>query len=354
MMVAVADRSIRVLVVDDSVSNRKEIVGMLRSTSGEFAVIGEASNGEEALRLALEKEPQAITLDLEMPVMDGFTFLRILMAQKPIPVIIVSSYANQQNVFKALELGAVDFIAKPPPRSGGMGAMRQDLFSKLRLVRSLRIASLDRPRARKVEPAGLQIGKTIGIVAVGASTGGPSSLLALFERLPPDLPLAYLVAQHMPPSFTRAFAERLDHTLPLKVTEADGGERIEAGRVYIAPGGKNLTVEKRGDSLVVRVSASAGKYVPSIDALFESAAKAVGPALLAIVLTGMGDDGSSGVLRVKSHGGRILAESEKTAVIFGMPGEAVRTGQVDRICRLDEMPEEIVRFARRLSDPSAD
>lgn len=348
----------RALVIDDSAYNRQAIVQMLESDPN-IQVVGRASNGEEGLKQTLALKPDVITLDLEMPKMDGFTFLRILMSRSPTPVIVISSYSRKQNVFKALELGALDFIAKPTRYlSPELHKIRDELVEKVSVVRMLRVPIQPKQFA-EVEPpaAGRQPGGSapasgsadrLGLVVIGASTGGPPALQRLFQMLSRQLPVACLVAQHMPESFTRAFAERLDRYTGLMVREAAGGEALAAGRVYVAPGGKHLRIVCRDSSLVTEVvdGEESDKYVPSIDMLFSSAAEVAGSDVLAILLTGMGTDGCEGVRAVKAAGGKTVAESEETAVIFGMPKEAIASGGVDSVLRLEEIADEVIRFGQ--------
>ncbi len=362
MSAAPRDRRLRVLVVDDSAYNRQTIAGMLEA-SPEVEVVGRASNGQEALRDALLLRPDVITLDLEMPRMDGFTFLRLLMSRLPTPVVVVSSHSQQQNVFRALELGALDFVAKP-----GVGAtaeliaIQAELLDKINLVRALRPAA---PRPAAPPPQPVESGPKaapgappLGLVVLGASTGGPPALQAVLRDLPADVPLAFLVAQHMPPGFTRAFAERLHRAVALRVKEASDGDPVDAGQVLVAPGGHHLSVRLEAGVLraVVRPVSpdSRALYVPSIDALFLSAAACARERTLAILMTGMGADGREGIIQVRAAGGRTLAESEETAVIFGMPREAIDTGAVDRIRRLDELASEIRAFADELARRQTD
>jgi two-component system chemotaxis response regulator CheB len=297
-----------------------------------------------------------------MPKMDGFTFLRILMNRQPTPVIVISSYSRKQNVFKALELGALDFIAKPTRYlSPELHRIRDELVEKVLMVRALQSSSLlvrtmvaeaetgpdaEQPDRRQVEPL-----PAFGLVVVGASTGGPPALQTLLQTLPRHLPLAYMIAQHMPENFTKAFADRLDRYTGLQVFEAEGSERVLPGRAFVAPGGHHLEVERRSGELLTRVvrADEGAKYIPSIDALFRSAAEAMGANVLAILLTGMGTDGCGGIRMVKSAGGHTVAESEETAVIYGMPKEAIDDGQVDVVLRLDEMAVEVIRFSERVS-----
>ncbi|HUU02200.1 MAG TPA: chemotaxis response regulator protein-glutamate methylesterase [Myxococcota bacterium] len=348
---------IRVLVIDDSAYNRQAIIEMMESDT-EIEVVGLAANGEEGLKEALSLRPDIITLDLEMPKMDGFTFLRILMSRLATPVIVISSYSRKQNVFKALELGALDFIAKPTRYlSPELHKIRDELVEKIKLVRLLKS-----PQAREVaadvaaEPradAGALTEKLPGedfphmaMIVIGASTGGPPALQGLLQELSLQLPAAVLIAQHMPENFTAAFADRLNRYTGLDVCEAHDGERIEPGHVYISPGGQNMAVRRDGKILRIVLSApgQGAKYTPSIDVLFESAAESMKSRTLGVLLTGMGSDGKIGMQAIKKAGGRTVAESEETAVIFGMPKEAIDCGCVDVVIRLDRVAKEIASF----------
>ena len=353
---------IRVLVIDDSAYNRQAIVEMLESDGG-IDVVGRSANGEEGLKEALSLKPDVITLDLEMPKMDGFTFLRILMNRQPTPVIVISSYSRKQNVFKALELGALDFIAKPTRYlSPELHKICDELVEKVVMVRHLRASNLQvrvvERRAVSQESGEAEPGEMAEIlgmvlVVVGASTGGPPALQTFLQTLPRHLPVAYLVAQHMPENFTRAFSDRLNRYTGLEVSEARGGEVIEPGRVFVAPGGKNLKVVRQGAVLKTEVEEvePGAKYVPSIDALLQSAAETMESKVMGVLLTGMGSDGREGIRAIKQAGGRTVAESEETAVIFGMPKEAIDSGGVDIVLRLDEMAGEVVRFAEEACQP---
>lgn len=357
---------IRVLVIDDSAYNRQAIVEMLESDKG-IDVVSRAANGEEGLKEALSLKPDVITLDLEMPKMDGFTFLRILMSRQPTPVIVISSYSRKQNVFKALELGALDFIAKPTRYlSPELHKIRDELVEKILMVRHLRTSNLQRrptqwavverqavyPEAERAAGAVTEMPGML-LVVVGASTGGPPALQTFLQTLPRHLPVAYLVAQHMPENFTRAFSDRLNRYTGLEVSEARGGELVEPGRVFVAPGGQNLKVVRQGAVLKTEVEdvEPGAKYVPSIDAMFRSAAEIMGGRTMGILLTGMGSDGREGIRAIKQAGGRTVAESEETAVIFGMPKEAIDSGGVDVVLRLDEIAGEVIRFAGEICKP---
>lgn len=358
------DRPIRVLVIDDSAFNRRTITRLLESTPG-VEVVGAASDGMEGLKEALRLKPDLITLDLEMPRMDGFTFLRAIMETNPIPVIVVSGRKGDVDVFKALELGAIDFISKPTRvASHELFNIKDELLSKiallphLRLRRTQRVDNLPPP----LEEGGREISSSAGevehpiipeseidVVAIGASTGGPPALSQILSQLSEDLPASLVVSQHMPPGFTRAFAERLNKVSRLKVREARDGEVVRRGEVLITPGGHHLTFRKEGRRVVTRLreGKDGERYVPSVDIMFTSVADIWGEKALGVVLTGMGSDGRDGVLRIKDRGGYVLTESEETCVVFGMPEVAISTGRVDEVLSLYDIGQRINEYCRK-------
>ncbi|SNB45095.1 chemotaxis response regulator protein-glutamate methylesterase [Geobacter sp. DSM 9736] len=354
-------RSIRVVVVDDSSYSRRTIGKMLEDMPN-VEVVGYAADGEEGLRRIIDLKPDLVTLDLIMPRMDGFTLLRIIMNTHPVPVIVISSRNEDSRVFQALELGALDFVAKPTPTiSEELLSIREDLQNKVRSIISLNLARIFTADHRAPVPSRADIlaprhhfSTEIQVVAIGASTGGPRALQTIFADLPASPPFAIVVSQHMPPGFTRAFADRLDRGSSFTVKEAEDGDPVRPGSALIAPGGCNLLFEKRGGEVVVSLKAPRPehRYYPSVDAMFTSLSALFGPRMLAVVLTGMGNDGSAGVRAVKSAGGVVLAESEESAVVFGMPREAAATGLVDRIVTLGQMGDEILRMASRTEDGS--
>jgi two-component system chemotaxis response regulator CheB len=347
-------KRIKALVVDDSAYNRTIITRMLESDEG-IEVIGSATDGVDAIAKTLRLQPDVITLDLEMPNMDGFTFLRWLMRERPTPVLVLSSRSDSRSVFRAMELGAVDFLAKPETRiSKSIESIRDELVSKVHAVLNLEMGKVQStielissegvaPSARKEDDKPVEK-SPIEIVAIASSTGGPPAIQAILTALPPDFGAAIVISQHMPPGFTKSFAERLNKLTPLMVSEAAAGERIGPGMVLIAPGGYHLIVRKDRTGLSTElVTRSPGdKYVPSADRMMVSVANACGPATLGVVLTGMGKDGVEGVTAIKGKKGQCLAESEESAVIFGMPQEAIRTGTVDKVLPLSKIAEEIV------------
>lgn len=344
-------RKVRVLVVDDSAYNRRNIADIL-AQSGEAEVIGKAADGEEALRLATTLKPDVITLDLEMPRMDGFTFLRILMSKQPTPVIVVSSYAQRENVFKALELGALEFVAKPDRQvPADTSEMRSELLQKIQMVRSLRGAVVagrtPRPTSRDgtiPPPSGVMPRWLIG---VASSTGGPSALLDLFGRLPERLHAGVLVAQHMPDKFTRTFAERLAKRGPFRVSEAQDGDQVLPATAFVCPGRQCMEVQSTGQDLRLRTGNPGlnDRYVPSADRLFRSIATITGPTLVGVVLTGMGDDGLAGAKAIRDAGGVVIAESAETAVVNGMPGAVARAGLANQILPLPAIGDYLAGLA---------
>jgi two-component system chemotaxis response regulator CheB len=319
------------------------------SHPAEVEVVGKAADGEEALRLAALLKPDVITLDLEMPIMDGFAFLRWLMMNLPTPVIAVSSRASDRSVFKALELGALDFIAKPGGRvSPRLEEIQKDLVTKALQFADVRMDNLRRrvqeeqAQAAPPEFPAESCAKGIELVVIGCSTGGPPAIQHLFQALP-LLPVPFVIAQHMPPTFTRLFAERVNKLTSYEVREARDGEMLLPGFVYIAPGGMQSEVRRIAEGLQIRVFAAGGDdlYAPSVDRLFRAASEACKERLIAVILTGMGDDGSEGIRVVHERGGKTIAESSQSAIIFGMPAEAIKTGAVDEVVALHQIPESI-------------
>jgi two-component system chemotaxis response regulator CheB len=349
---------LRVLVVDDSAYNRRNIAEIL-SGSEEIEVIGKAGDGDDALRQVAQLKPDVITLDLEMPRMDGFTFLRILMARQPTPVIVVSSYAQKENVFKALELGAIDFVAKPDRQFTPDAAIRKEIIQKVLLVRYLKprapggswTIAPPTPRVQSEPRHGVPLRH---LVAIGSSTGGPTALLEIFNRIPDRFPGAIVIAQHMPDKFTRTFAERLDRRGGVRVVEAQDGEQVISRKAYVCPGRMCMEVvvipqtgHGLGGDVRIRVvpPVSGDRYVPSADRLFRSAAQIAGTRAVGVILTGMGDDGVSGARAIRAAGGTVVAESEETAVVYGMPGAAVRAGVVNESLPLTAIGDFIALLA---------
>jgi two-component system chemotaxis response regulator CheB len=334
---------LRVLVIDDSAYSRRTITQMLER-SLLVGPVDWARDGEEALRKALSLDYDLVTLDLEMPRMDGFTFLRMLMAKRPTPVLVISGRGGEGDVFRALEFGAADFLAKPTARAAPeLATIEAELLRKVHGIRQLRVDKLSARIGRSLpKPRG---GRAAAhrIVAIGSSTGGPAALLQLFGAFAEPPACAFVVSQHMPSGFTRGFAERLTRATCFQAAEAQSGDVPHAGRILVAPGGHHLEFESSHGEVAARVvpEQPGDRYAPSVDRMFTSAAKHFGAGLLAIVLTGMGDDGRAGVVAVKRAGGNVIVESEDTAVIFGMPDQAIRAGAVDAVLPLGQIAPTI-------------
>jgi len=336
---------VKVLVVDDSAHNRRLLTDLLES-SPDVKVVGTACDGNEGLRQVLALHPDVVTLDLEMPRLGGYSFLRLLKSSAPTPVIVISSYAHKTDVFKALELGAFDFIAKPAkPTPDVLEKLRKELHEKVQAARLIRPAEV-KPVARKPKVMPLEPSFVVGI---GASTGGPPAVQRLLESLAPEPSMSLLVCQHMPKQFTRAFAERLDRLGPFTVREAQEGDLLAPGHVFIAPGGRQLVVYRQNGQYVLGTPPPTmqDKHAPSVDRLFMSLAEVFGSRTIGVVLTGMGSDGAAGAKVIRKAGGEVWAESEETAVIYGMPQEAVATGAVSRILPLGEIGPALVELARK-------
>jgi two-component system chemotaxis response regulator CheB len=349
-------RKIRIVVVDDSAFSRRSITRMLECLDS-VEVVGYAINGQEGIQKVIALKPDLVTLDLEMPKMDGFTLLRILTTRFSLPVIVISALSGADKVFKALELGALDFVAKPSSSASvDLLSIKEDLQKKVLQVLACKPwshirsnAVVDFPAYSASEPsptgrAGVGIHHAIDLVAIGSSTGGPPALQRIFSSFEQKYPFAVVVSQHMPAGFTKAFAERLNHTSFFDVKEAEDGDFVLPGRVLIAPGGRNMTFEVCGGQVTARIVApsESDRYIPSVDVMLQSCAGIYRKRVAAVILTGMGNDGSKGVKTIKEQGGWVIAESEETAVVYGMPREAVATGVVDRSVPLDRVAAEII------------
>ncbi len=349
-------KKIKIVVVDDSAFSRRSITRMLEGIES-VEVVGYATNGEEGIQKVIALKPDLVTLDLEMPKMDGFTLLRILTTRFSLPVIVISALSGADKVFKALELGALDFVAKPSScASVDLLSIKEDLQNKVLQVLALKPVIHARPNSEATlseqhaaEPvqtgkAGIGIHHAIDLVAIGTSTGGPPALQLILSAFEQKYPFAIVISQHMPAGFTKAFADRLNRSSLFDVKEAEDGDLVLPGRVLIAPGGKNMVFEVCGGQVTARIEApsEADRYVPSVDVMLQSCAGIYRKRVVAVILTGMGNDGSKGVRAIKEQGGRVIAESEETAIVYGMPREAVATGVVDRCVALDKVAAEII------------
>ena len=346
---------INVLVVDDSAFMRKAISTMLDKDPG-IKVVGMARDGQEGLEMVRKLNPDVVTMDIEMPKMDGLTALRHIMMEAPRPVLMVSSLTTEgaEATLKAMELGAVDFIPKQLSKvSLDIIKIEKDLIDRVKTVAARnmrhvrpRPAAAPRPAAKPAaRPAPAPVGRPIrDVVAIGVSTGGPPVVQQILSSLPENFPASIVIAQHMPAAFTGPFAKRLDSVSKISVKEAETGDVLKPGHAFVAPGGKHIILDQkvsRVDVVVTEQPADA-LYKPSANVLISSVAKAVGKRGLGVILTGMGSDGCEGVRDLKERGGRALAQSDSTCVVYGMPKAIVDENLADEIIDLDDMAESIL------------
>ncbi len=349
---------IRVLIVDDSAVVRQTLRDVLESDP-EIEVIATAGDPFVAADRIAEQVPDVITLDIEMPRMDGLTFLKKLMSQHPIPVVICSSLAEEgaQSTFRALEYGAVEIVTKPR-----LGTKQFLEDSRVALCEAVKAAACSRPRALKpsqtvepkltadaiLSPATHAMAETTEkVVVIGASTGGTEALKAVLEALPADTP-GIVIVQHMPELFTRAFANRLDGLCNITVKEAETNDTVIRGRALIAPGNHHLLLKRSGARYYVEIKDGplVCRHRPSVDVLFRSAARYAGQNAVGIILTGMGDDGARGMLEMKQAGAMTVAQDEATCVVFGMPKEAIKLGGVHKVLPLQSVAASMLAYAR--------
>lgn len=346
-------RKTKVLVVDDSALMR-EILGDLLTAAPDIEVVGSAGDPYTAWDKIKRVSPDVLTLDVEMPRMDGLTFLERLMSARPTPVVMVSSLTEHgcETALRALELGAVDIVAKPRfDVSSGMTDLANELTAKVRAAGSARVATRHRPTPADPgvghPPAAAPVLRTTHkVVVIGTSTGGTEALVAVLSALPADAPGVVAVI-HMPEGFTRSYAARLDRLCAVRVAEARDGDRVLPGHVLLAPGNFHTTVTRSGVTTTVRVTAGdpVNRHRPSVDVLFASCAAALGPNAVGVILTGMGDDGARGLLAMRQAGAATVAQNEETSVVFGMPREAIAVGAADVVLPLDRIAGHVLRVA---------
>ncbi|HUA87689.1 MAG TPA: chemotaxis response regulator protein-glutamate methylesterase [Bryobacteraceae bacterium] len=340
-------RKIRVLIIDDSAIVRRALSEIV-SSHPDLEVAGTAADPFVARDKILALRPDVLTLDIEMPRMDGLTFLKKLMRYHPLPVVVISSLgqSSSQAAIEALHAGAVDVVAKP----GGpysVTELRDQLALKIRAAASatLRREKSAAPAGPRPEPV-RTAGRAVSLIALGASTGGVEALRTVLTALPAEMP-PIVIVQHIPAVFSGEFARRLDQICRVRVREAQDGEAIEAGCALLAPGNFHLTV--RGSRGSYRASVHGGERVhyqrPAVDVLFESVAKSAGASAIGVVLTGMGADGAAGLLEMKRAGAHTIAQNEASCVVFGMPREAIRVGAAQEILPLDQIGAELARYA---------
>lgn len=342
---------IRVLVVDDSALMRKKISDLINSDD-ELEVVGTARNGEEAVQEVMIRRPDVITLDIEMPRMDGLTALGYIMSECPTPVIILTGHTRWGSVgtINALEYGAVDFMLKPSGViSLDIAKVKHELLAKIKTaakvnVKNLHLHLLPANKRLKVSPS-LSLDK---LVIIGASTGGPKAISEVLPRLPGDLPAGILLVQHMPGDFTKDFAKRLDFESELYVKEAEDSEAIEPGKVLVAPGDFHMVVKhgKERNFVSLNQDPEMHNIRPSISVTMLSAAPIYCEKTIGVILTGMGSDGVEGMALIKHFGGKTIAEDQSTAIVYGMPKAAVDKGVVDKVVPIFEIAAEIEKLVK--------
>lgn len=348
---------IRVLVVDDSALIRKLLPEMLQQDES-IEVVGTANDPIMARQKIKELNPDVLTLDVEMPKMDGVTFLRNLMRLRPMPVVMVSTLteAGADVTLEALALGAVDFIAKPKVDiSHSLENYTEELIGKVKAAAGARVQA--KTVSREVIPSmpvdvvlqhddtALRFKTTDKLIAIGASTGGTEAIKEVLMRMPADAP-GTVITQHIPAAFSGPFAERMNGVSAMTVCEAQDGQQILPGNVYIAPGGQHLLVERSGARFICRLNDGppVNRHKPSVDVMFRSVAQNIGANAISVMLTGMGNDGAQGMKEMHDAGAPTIAQDEKTSVVWGMPGEAVKLGCVDKVVCLQKVSSEILTY----------
>lgn len=362
-MTETVSHQIRIVVVDDSAFMRKALSMMLESDPA-IKVVGTARDGEEGVEKVRQLKPDLVTMDIEMPRMDGLTALRRIMSSHPVPVMMISSLTTDGAAasLDALDLGAVDFIPKQLSYvSLDIVKIKEELLEKIKnIVRRKHILMAkykhrlptspgSRPAPAPATPAASRIisrkNHRVEIVALGCSTGGPPALQAIIPKLPRGFPVGFLVAQHMPATFTKSLADRLNQLSQVSVKEAENGETVAPGTVYIAPGGQNMTIKKAGARVTILVSKEPDTlYKPSVDIMVTSVASQFGGTSLGVILTGMGQDGLEGMRLVKTKGGQVIAQNEDTCVVYGMPRAVVEANLADFVVPIQDVSSEIVSY----------
>jgi two-component system chemotaxis response regulator CheB len=351
-------KKIRVLIVDDSALIRKLLAEIINS-QGDMEAVGAAPDPYAAREMIRNLDPDVLTLDVEMPKMDGLDFLERLMRLRPMPVVMVSTLTERGSeiTLRALELGAIDFVAKPKlDIANGMREYAQEITDKIRAAMSARIrkpagarGANERTAPGHLPALGNRAISTEKVIVVGASTGGTEAIKEFLMCMPPDCP-GILIAQHMPESFTRSFAARLDGVCKIVVKEAADNERVLPGHAFVAPGHSHLMLRRSGANYMTELSQAepVNRHRPSVDVLFRSAAKHAGRNAIGVILTGMGKDGAAGMLEMHRAGAYTFAQDEASCVVFGMPREAIALGAVDEVVPLNEMAERVLERAARM------
>jgi len=352
-------KKIRVLVADDSALMRQTFKRII-TDSADLELVGLARDGEDVVLKARELRPDVISMDINMPKLDGITALQIILQEKICPVVMVSSLTQKgtSTTFECLELGAFDFVAKPSGTvSSNMGAVAEELIGKLKAAASRGIVDRkqrSRERQRSLEAPIRGPFEDTGrrrAIAIGISTGGPATLQEVLPQLPADLPASVFLVQHMPPSFIASFAKRLGDSCSLKVVEAHSGMAVEQSVCYVAPGGKHLCLHRKptGEIVIRTPTVPATLFIPSVTVMMGSVLNAYGRDTIGVLMTGIGDDGADQMVAIKQSGGYTIAESEQTAVVFGMPREAIERGGACVIVPSHHVAGEIVKAVRRIN-----
>ena len=344
----VPERKIKVLIIDDSALIRSLLKEVINSFP-DLEAVGAAANPLQAREMIKTLNPDVLTLDVEMPEMDGLTFLEKLMRLRPMPVLMISSLTERgsEAALRSLELGAVDFL--PKPKLGivdGIQEYADEIAEKIRVAFATKIRSRSKDghsTLAALPTLGNRISTTEKVIAVGSSTGGTEAIKEFLIRMPPDAP-GILIAQHMPQAFTKSFANRLDSLCKIKVVEAEGNERVLPGHAYIAPGHSHLLLKRSGANYMTELSQAApvNHHRPSVEVLFRSVAQFAGKNAIGVMLTGMGKDGAIGMLEMRQAGAYNLAQDEASCVVFGMPREAIAVGAVDEIVPIQEMTQRVL------------
>jgi len=374
-------RKIRVLIIDDSALVRKLLTEILNSDPA-IEVVGAAIDPHIARQKIKDLDPDVLTLDVEMPRMDGLSFLRQLMRLRPMPVLMISSLTEKgaETTLEALALGAVDFISKPKADlANQLQEYSTEIIEKVKNAAGIKVqARIHKPAARNdarkpggkdeevlevdskysttvilKRPVHIKFMKTTDkIIAIGASTGGTEALKDILQELQPDMP-AILIAQHIPPGFSSAFAKRMNQCSAMTVVEADDGQQVLPGHVYIAPGDKHLLLNRDGARYRCRLNDGppVNRHKPSVDVLFRSVAQFAGRNAIGVILTGMGADGARGLGEMQEAGSITIAQDEKTSVVWGMPGEAVKRGAAQKVLPLDQIPSSLAILVKEMNSP---
>lgn len=353
-------KKIRVLIVDDSALMRKVLKEIL-SSDPEIEVVGTARDGEDAIAKAVELEPDVITMDINMPGMDGLTALQYIVSEEICPVVMVSSLTQEGALatFEALELGAFDYVPKPGGTiSLNIRKVSDEIIEKVKLAGREGVLGKIKSRLKRVaEYRERSIKKTVPVpttdvkkaVAIGVSTGGPKTLMEILPELPADLDAVIFIVQHMPPNFTASFAKRLDQYSQIPIKEAEAGDVVINSSGYLGKGGYHLLLKKTGEEIRIRLSTKPEVlFIPSVNVMMESVLEVFGSNTVGVLLTGMGDDGADAMVKIRRAGGITIAESEETAIVFGMPKEAIERGGADIVAPSYKIAEEIIKAVKLL------